>query len=301
MVLTAFIIYFALVLFIGFYFYKRSHNMEDYILGGRQMGPYVSAMSAQASDMSSWLLMGLPGAIMLLGLGEIWIGIGLAVGSYLSWLFVAKKLRKHSVVSGNSLTMTEFFSNRFKDNKGTISMIASVIILFFFTIYVASGFKGCGTILTTIFKKRGTGTYYGAGLAGPVEKKVSSFIYNRENDWYGRVERDEFDHHPTDVKGGNIAQTRKVADELSPRVSSDRRTGWGAAQVDSTSKVVIKSLVDEPMRMPDVRGMGLKDALFVLESRGVKVTTTGKGAVQKQSIKAGEPIRRGAQVNLTLK
>ena len=151
MVLTAFIIYFAIVLFIGFYFYKRSHNMEDYILGGRQMGPYVSAMSAQASDMSSWLLMGLPGAIMLLGLGEIWIGIGLAAGSYLSWLFVAKKLRKHSVVSGNSLTMTEFFSNRFKDNKGTISMIASIIILFFFTIYVASGFKGCGTILTTIF------------------------------------------------------------------------------------------------------------------------------------------------------
>ena len=157
------------------------------------------------------------------------------------------------------------------------------------------------TILTTIFKKRGTGTYYGAGLAGPVEKKVSSFIYNRENDWYGRVERDEFDHHPTDVKGGNIAQTRKVADELSPRVSSDRRAGWGTAQVDSTSKVVIKSLADEPMRMPDVRGMGLKDALFVLESRGIKVTTTGKGAVQKQSIKAGEPIRRGTQVNLTLK
>jgi cell division protein FtsI (penicillin-binding protein 3) len=157
------------------------------------------------------------------------------------------------------------------------------------------------TILTTIFKRRGTGTYYGAGLAGPVEKKVSSFIYNRENDWYGRVESDEFDHHPTDMKGGNIAQTRKVADFLSPRVNSDRRAGWGTARVDSTSNVVIKSLADEPMRMPDVRGMGLKDALFVLESRGVKVTTTGKGAVYRQSIKAGEPIRRGAQVNLILK
>ena len=157
------------------------------------------------------------------------------------------------------------------------------------------------TVLTTIFKKRGTGTYYGAGLAGPVEKKVSSFIYNRENDWYGRVENDEFDYHPTSVKGGNIAQTRKVAGELSPKVSFDRRAGWGTARVDSTSNVVIASLADEPMRMPDVRGMGLKDAIFVLESRGVKVSTTGKGAVYKQSVKAGEPIRRGAQVNLILK
>ncbi len=150
-VLVAFILYFILVLLIGFFFYKRSHSMEDYILGGRQMNPYVTALSAQASDMSSWLLMGLPGAVMLMGLGEAWIGIGLAIGSYLSWLFVAKKLRKHSVVSGNALTMPEFFSNRFRDEKGYLRLIASIIILFFFIIYVASGFKGCGTILTTVF------------------------------------------------------------------------------------------------------------------------------------------------------
>ena len=151
MVLLAFILYFAVVLLIGFYFFKRSHSMEDYILGGRQMNPYVTALSAQASDMSSWLLMGLPGAVMLMGLGEAWIGIGLAIGSYLAWLFVAKKLRKHSVVSGNALTMPEFFSNRFRDEKGYLRLISSIIILFFFVIYVASGFKGCGAILQTIF------------------------------------------------------------------------------------------------------------------------------------------------------
>ena len=151
MILLAFIIYFAIVLGVGFYFYKRSEGMEDYFLGGRSMNPYVTAISAQASDMSSWLLMGLPGAVLVAGLGEAWIGIGLAAGSYLSWLFVAKKLRKHSVVAGNSLTVPEFFSNRYKDKTGYLAMICAVIILFFFVIYVASGFKGCGTILQTIF------------------------------------------------------------------------------------------------------------------------------------------------------
>ncbi len=157
------------------------------------------------------------------------------------------------------------------------------------------------TVLTTIFKRRGTGTYYGAGLAGPVEKKVSSFIYNRENDWSGRVEEGDFEHYPTAVKGGNISQTRKVAGELSPKVSFDRRTGWGTAKVDSTSNVIINSLADEPMLMPDVRGMGLKDAIFILESRGLRVKSSGRGAVRRQSVRAGEPVRRGSQVELTLK
>ncbi|MBE6210652.1 MAG: PASTA domain-containing protein [Rikenellaceae bacterium] len=157
------------------------------------------------------------------------------------------------------------------------------------------------TVLTSIFKKRGTGTYYGAGLAGPVEKKVSSFIYNREHDWYGRVEHEDVEHFPKEVKGGNIAQTRKVADHLSPRTTFDRRAGWGSAKVDSASTVVIESLPDEPLRMPDVRGMGLKDALFILESRGLKVSVKGKGAVSKQSIRAGEPVSRGAKIELILK
>ena len=107
--------------------------------------------------------------------------------------------------------------------------------------------------------------------------------------------------HPTDIKGGNIAQTHKVARELSPRVTYDRRSGWGTARVDSTYNVVISQLDEELMRMPDVRGMGLKDALFILENRGLKVKTSGKGAVRKQSIRAGEPVRRASQVELTLK
>ncbi len=157
------------------------------------------------------------------------------------------------------------------------------------------------TVLTTIFKRRGTGTYYGAGLAGPVNKKVASFIYTRENDWYKRIDKTDFDFHPIAVKGGNIAQTRKVAGEFSPKVSFDRRSGWGSVHIDSTSNVIIQTLAEEPMRMPDVIGMGLKDALFILESRGVRVSVSGKGAVYRQSVKAGEPIRRGMEVNLTLK
>ena len=158
------------------------------------------------------------------------------------------------------------------------------------------------TILTAVYKHKSKGTtYYGAHLAGPVNKKVASFIYNREHDWYGRVESSTTEHYPTDIKGGNIAQTRKVANRFSPRTTFDRRAGWGTAKVDSTSNVVIESLPDEQMYMPDVRGMGLKDALFILESRGLKVSITGKGSVSKQSIKAGTTIRRGAKVDLVLK
>lgn len=150
-ILLAFIIYFAVVLGIGFYFYKRTRSMSDYVLGGRSMNPYVTAMSAQASDMSGWLLMGLPGAIYLAGIGEIWIGIGLAIGSYLAWLFVAKRLRKYSERCGNALTVSAFFSNRFKDDKGYLKVFSAVVILFFFTIYVASGFVSGGKLFNIIF------------------------------------------------------------------------------------------------------------------------------------------------------
>ena len=149
-ILAAIIVYFAAMLLLGIWFLKRSRNqgMREYFLGGRKNNPYVTAMSAQASDMSGWLLMGLPGSIVVAGMGEAWIGIGLAIGSYLCWLFVAKRLRKHSVVSGNSITMSEFFSNRFHDEKGYLRIISAIIILFFFTIYVASGFKSSGVVLS---------------------------------------------------------------------------------------------------------------------------------------------------------
>ncbi len=134
---------------IGFYFYRRTkeRGMSEYFLGGRTMNPYVTAMSAQASDMSGWLLMGLPGAILLAGMGQAWIGIGLAIGSYLCWLIAAKRIRKHTKVCGDSITVSEFFSNRYHDQKGYLRLISTIIILFFFTIYVASGFQSCGLTL----------------------------------------------------------------------------------------------------------------------------------------------------------
>ncbi len=149
-ILAAIVVYFVAMLLLGLYFLRsnKTQGMREYFLGGRKMNPYVTAMSAQASDMSGWLLMGLPGAIVIAGMGEVWIGIGLAVGSYVSWLLVAKRLRKHSVVSGNAITMSEFFSNRFHDDKGILRIISAVIILFFFTFYVASGFKSSGVVLS---------------------------------------------------------------------------------------------------------------------------------------------------------
>ena len=114
-VVISFIGYFVFVLLIGFYFYKKSSNLSDYMLGGRGLNPAVTALSAQASDMSGWLLMGLPGALYLSGMSEVWIGVGLAVGAYCSWLVVAKRLRQYSYVAGDSITVPQFFENRFKD------------------------------------------------------------------------------------------------------------------------------------------------------------------------------------------
>lgn len=150
-VVISFIGYFIFVLLIGFYFYKKSSNLSDYMLGGRGLNPAVTALSAQASDMSGWLLMGLPGALYLSGMSEVWIGVGLAVGSYCSWLVVAKRLRQYSYVAGDSITVPQFFENRFKDEKGVLRLISSAVILVFFTFYVVSGFVSGGTVFTAVF------------------------------------------------------------------------------------------------------------------------------------------------------
>ncbi|MCQ2085480.1 MAG: sodium/proline symporter, partial [archaeon] len=149
--LAVVLIYFVIVIGIGYFYYHRSSSLSDYILGGRTLNPYVTALSAQASDMSSWLLMGLPGAILVAGLGEIWIGIGLAIGSYLAWLLIAKRLRVYTETSKNSLTLSSFFSNRFRDKKGYLRDVSAIIILVFFTIYVASGFVGAAKVFNLIF------------------------------------------------------------------------------------------------------------------------------------------------------
>ena len=158
------------------------------------------------------------------------------------------------------------------------------------------------TVLTAMFTRRGLGTtYYGAGLSGPVEQQIVNYIYNRQQEWYGRVgEADEAQFART-VKGGDIAQIRESAGELMPRVQSDRRSGWGHAAVDSTGRVTVTALDEDLTSMPDVRGMGLKEALFLLESRGLRVAFTGKGAVCGQSLPPGRTIRRGETVSLRLK
>ncbi|MEK1905611.1 MAG: sodium/proline symporter PutP [Pseudomonas sp.] len=137
--LITFVVYIAAMVFIGLFAYLRTKNLSDYILGGRSLGSFVTALSAGASDMSGWLLMGLPGAVYLSGLSESWIAIGLIVGAYLNWLFVAGRLRVQTEHNGNALTLPDYFTNRFEDNSKLLRIFSALVILVFFTIYCASG------------------------------------------------------------------------------------------------------------------------------------------------------------------
>ena len=152
-ILVAMVIYMTAVILIGVVYAKRANkNSEEYFLGGRSLGPWVTAMSAEASDMSGWLLMGLPGVAYWCGLADAaWTAIGLAVGTYFNWLIVSKRLRRYSVRVDNSITLPEFFSNRFRENKKVIMFIAAAFILVFFTVYAASCFVTCGKLFSTLF------------------------------------------------------------------------------------------------------------------------------------------------------
>ena len=150
-VLGSFVGYLLIVLWIGFFFSKRQSNLGDYYLGGRKMNKWVVALSAQASDMSGWLLMGLPGAIYVGGFSEAWIGFGLLIGTYLNWKIVAQRLRRYSQVCGDSITIPDFICNRFHDRTGVSRIIAAVIVLVFFTFYTASGFVSCAKLFTSTF------------------------------------------------------------------------------------------------------------------------------------------------------
>lgn len=147
------LLYMCVVIGIGVYFYKRAQkNSENYFLGGRSLGPWVAAMSAEASDMSGWLLMGLPGVAYWCGLADaFWTAIGLAIGTYVNWLIVAKRLRNYSQIAGNSITIPDFFSNRFKEKKKIILGISAVFILIFFTVYASSCFVTVGKLFNTLF------------------------------------------------------------------------------------------------------------------------------------------------------
>ncbi|MGI7582320.1 sodium/proline symporter PutP [Campylobacter coli] len=145
-----FVAYAALMLYIGFYFYRQNKNTEDYFLGGRSLGPVVSALSAGASDMSGWLLMGLPGALYASGLIESYIAIGLSIGALLNWSFVAKRLRIYTSVIANSITIPDYFETRF-DDKHILRIVCAIVILIFFTFYVSSGLVGGAKLFEATF------------------------------------------------------------------------------------------------------------------------------------------------------
>ncbi|MGE8649395.1 MAG: sodium:solute symporter family transporter, partial [Acinetobacter sp.] len=133
--LITFLFYIVGMVVIGLMAYRATNNFSDYILGGRRLGSFVTALSAGASDMSGWLLMGLPGAIYLSGLSEMWIAIGLIIGAWLNWLLVAGRLRVHTEVQHNALTLPDYFSNRFNDQKKVLRVVSAFVILIFFAIY----------------------------------------------------------------------------------------------------------------------------------------------------------------------
>ncbi len=153
--ILAFVLYFIAMLSIGLFFFikSRSKNEAEYFLGGRGMGPWVTAMSAQASDMSAWLLMGLPGSILAFGLGQAWIGIGLALGTIANWIFVAARLRRFSKAANDSITFPQYLSNRFVTKNPALQIICAVIFLVCFTVYVASAFVAGTTVFTSVFPK----------------------------------------------------------------------------------------------------------------------------------------------------
>ena len=150
-ILIAIVAYLGGMLGVGVWFAKKNNSVDDFYLGGRKLGPFVTAMSAEASDMSSWLLMGLPGVAYLTGLAEAsWTAIGLAVGTYLNWLIVASRIRRYSTRL-DAITVPQFFSKRWGDDRNLLSAIAAVIIIIFFIPYTASGFSACGMLFSTLF------------------------------------------------------------------------------------------------------------------------------------------------------
>lgn len=173
-VLITMIGYMLVVIGIGIFFAKRSQaNSENYFLGGRSLGPWVTAMSAEASDMSGWLLMGLPGVAYWCGLADaFWTAIGLAIGTYVNWLIVAKRLRSYSVVAGDAITLPDFFSNRFREKKKVILGISALFILVFFAVYAASCFVTCGKLFSTLFGM----SYHSMMIVGAIFVLVYTFL-----------------------------------------------------------------------------------------------------------------------------
>ncbi|MFE8146658.1 sodium/proline symporter PutP [Brenneria goodwinii] len=170
--LVTFLVYIFGMVLIGLFAYRATNNFGDYILGGRRMGSLVTALSAGASDMSGWLLMGLPGAIFISGISESWIAIGLTIGAYFNWLWVAGRLRVHTEINHNALTLPDYFTHRFEDTSRLLRVISALVILIFFTIYCASGVVAGARLFESTFDMS-----YGAALwAGAAATIAYTFI-----------------------------------------------------------------------------------------------------------------------------
>lgn len=150
-IIFTFAIYIGLMMAIGIYYYRRTHNMSDYFLGNRKLGAWVTSLSAEASDMSGWMLMGLPGFAYLAGLNAGWIALGLILGTWANWRFVAARLRKYTELAKNSLTLPEFLENRYEDKSGLLRIVPAIFILIFFIIYASSGFVSAGRLFESVF------------------------------------------------------------------------------------------------------------------------------------------------------
>ena len=150
-IVISILVYLAMMLMVGFVSSKDTNDVKDFYLGGRKLGPFVTAMSAEASDMSSYLLMGVPGLAYLTGIADAgWTAVGLIVGTYLNWLFIAKRLRNYTEKL-DAITIPDYFKKRFRDNSNVILCIGAVFILIFFVPYTASGFSACGKLFSSLF------------------------------------------------------------------------------------------------------------------------------------------------------
>ena len=160
--LAVFAAYFLFMLGIGVFFFLRSKDAgeKDYFLGGRQMGAWVSALSAGASDMSAWVLMGLPASIYAAGIGQVWIAIGLGLGYAASWIFEAPRLRRFSIAANDSITIPQYLTNRFKTTNKTLQILCAAIFLVAYTIYAASSIKACGTLFNIVMNIDATVAMY---------------------------------------------------------------------------------------------------------------------------------------------
>lgn len=145
-------VYLLILLGIGYYSYRKTSNLQDYMIGGRGLGPMVTALSAGASDMSGWMLMGLPGAVYLTGISSIWIGIGLTLGAYLNYLLLAPRFRVYTEVANDSLTVPDYLENRFKDKSNMLRLVSGIVILVFFVLYISSGIVAGGKLFVDTFK-----------------------------------------------------------------------------------------------------------------------------------------------------